>query len=413
MMRSTITLIVGGIIYAAGYSTLLFADDWPQWRGVNRDGISKETIPTNASGSYSPEIAWTKNLGTGCSSMIVVGDKLYTMGNKSDQDIVYCLDVASGDSLWTFKYACELDARQFEGGPGATPIFVDGKIITLSHEGHLYCLDAATGKEIWKTHLIDDLRGDRPKWGFSGSPLVLDDKVYVDAGGTSGVVCLSLKDGSKVWASKGRQGGASYGAPISIGEGSSTSVAFFRAQGLEAFKADDGSREWSYPWKTSWDINATTPLLAGNSLYASSGYGSGAFMLKLGGSNPKEIWTNKEFQNQMTTPVLKDGYLYGAHVQHVGKKKSLAYKCVKWDTGEIAWTDKSIAMAATILVGDKLMILTQNGDLIIAEPSPKKFALLSQTNVLSGGRSWVDPIFSRGNAYCRNNEGELVKVSFN
>ena len=152
------------------------ASDWPQWRGPNRDGISAEADWSSQWPADGPKPLWRATVGIGCSSVSVVGDRVFTMGNQCVADTVWCCDAKTGLPVWKHTYANPLDARNYEGGPGATPT-VDGNFVfTLSRTGQLFCLDARTGKPVWSKHLVNDFGGKVPKWGYSGSPLVADRK---------------------------------------------------------------------------------------------------------------------------------------------------------------------------------------------------------------------------------------------
>ncbi|MEM9444419.1 MAG: PQQ-binding-like beta-propeller repeat protein [Verrucomicrobiota bacterium] len=394
------------ILLTFSCSIHLYGDDWPQWRGMARDGVSKETISNLDWSSQKPNQLWTAEVGKGCSSMAVSDNRLYTLGNVDDKDTVYCFDAQTGEVIWKHSYPCMLSPKMYEGGPGATPVVSGDYLITLSDEGHLFCFDKASGAIKWKKHLQDDFKGQRPDWGYAGSPLVYDNKLIVDTGAPSGgVVALKLEDGSLLW--KSGSGDAGYAAPVFSDFEGKASALVFRASGLTSFDWTSGSKNWHFPWKTDWDVNAATPLINGSELFLSSGYGTGSALLEVKGSSAKSIWKNNDFSNQISTSVLKDGYLYGFHTNHVSKKRDNGLSCVEWKTGKLMWKEK-LGVGMTILVGEHLLALTDKNILYLVEPSPQGFKKLSELKVLDGGRSWVDPIFANGVVYCRNNEGKMA-----
>ncbi|MCX7827461.1 MAG: PQQ-like beta-propeller repeat protein, partial [Verrucomicrobiae bacterium] len=199
--NTTRTAIICALSLALGASAV-GAGDWPRYRGAQNDGISTEKGWSVAWPAEGPKQLWTLAVGTGASSVSVSQGRLFTMGNKSDQDIVHCLDAATGRQLWQHTYPCPLDRRQFEGGPAATPT-VDGNLVyTLSHQGHLFCLDAATGKVVWQKHLLKDLGGQRSRWGYACSPLVEGNMLIVDNGGRgASTLALNKLNGSVIWKS--------------------------------------------------------------------------------------------------------------------------------------------------------------------------------------------------------------------
>ena len=382
------------------------SEDWPQWRGINRDGISKETITNLDWSKQKPKNLWQKEVGKGCSSMAVAKGYLYTLGNKKDEDTVYCLDIKTGEVIWKHSYECKLSPRMYEGGPGATPVVEGDRVITLSDDGHLFCFDRTSGKVNWQKHLQKDFKGKRPGWGYAGSPLVYEDKLIVDTGASkNAVVALSLESGEVLW--KSDKGDAAYGAPVFTQINGNSMALVFRTKGLSSYSWETGELMWHFPWKTDWDVNAATPLVVGNRIFISSGYGTGSALVEVEGSSVRPVWKNKDFANQINTSVLKDGYLYGVHVHHVSKKRDNGLQCLDWKTGKLQWKENT-GMGMTILVGDHLLVLTDKNQLLLIEPDPNRFKKLSEFKVLDGGRSWVDPVFSNGVIYCRNNEGKLV-----
>src|SRR6476659_3881146 len=199
-MKSTPSLVL--FVVAASCSFLPFAHavDWPQWRGINRDGISSEEISPASWGKDGPKQLWRKEVGTGVSSVVVRGGHLYTMGNKGGTDVVFCLDASTGAEIWRHTYSQGVEARQFEGGPAGTPTVDGDRVYTLSHEGDLFCLSATSGKILWSKNLQRDFGGIRQKWGYAASPLVDGNLVVLDAGGPgASTVALDKITGAVKW----------------------------------------------------------------------------------------------------------------------------------------------------------------------------------------------------------------------
>lgn len=378
--------------------------NWSQYRGPGQNGI----VSGSAASVGSPKKLWEKEVGTGVSQVVISDGRAYTMGNTGDEDVVYCLDAKTGKELWTFKYDCKKDPRQFEGGPAATPTVAGGKVFTLSHEGDLYALDAASGRPVWNHDVDKDFGGKRPRWGFAGSPTYHNGTLFVHIGGKRGsMLALDANSGSKKWQSGKHDPG--YGTPVIFTGDGPESVLSFNGDGLTAYQTSNGKELWHFPWETSYDVNACMPIVSGNKIFIASGYNSGSALIEVSNSKPREVWRQKEFSNQMAHSVLVGDTIYGAHVNHSGNKGEQAFKAVDLNTGEILWSDQRVKFSSPIVVGNKMIILTEGGELIEASASRSSYGETARTQIL-GGTNWVAPSFSDGILYCRNNDGKVVAL---
>ena len=374
------------------------ASDWPQWRGPNRDGISAESGWSSKWPADGPKQLWRGNVGTGCSSVAVVGDRVLTMGNQGDEDTVWCLDAKTGASVWKHTYANPLDPNMYEGGPGSTPA-VDGNFVfTLSRTGQLFCLDSRTGKPVWSKHLVNDFGGKPPKWGYSGSPLVAGDLVVLEAGADgASTVALDKKTGATVWKSGSAPAG--YGTIMPFTCGGKACLASFDGTGLTVRDTKTGRELATYPWKTTYEVNAATPIVSGDKIFISSGYGKGCALLRFDGSNLKPLWENKKMRNHFSSSVLWKDHLYGFD------DSTLA--CLDLADGNVKWTRGGLGKGSLMLAGDKLILQSEGGDLVIAPAVPESFQEIARAKVFED-RCWVVPVLANGRIYCKSNKGELV-----
>jgi len=294
------------------------AADWPNWRGPNHDGVSLETGWSTDWPADGPEVLWEAAIGTGFSSIAVANGRVYTMGNINNTDIVWCLDAATGDEIWKHRYAAPLDDKNYEGGPNATPTVDGDRVYTLSKRGMVFCLDAGTGAVVWSKDLHKDFGIKWPDWGLSGSALVLEDMVVFNAG-TSGIA-FDKATGALVWQSGKKPSG--YATPMAFRQAGRKRLAIFASKSLVAVDAKTGEEAWSYPWKTSWNVNAATPIVSGETMFISSGYGKGCALLGIDGEGVREIHVNRSMRNQCNNSVLWRGYVYGNDGQ-VGSKGRL------------------------------------------------------------------------------------------
>jgi outer membrane protein assembly factor BamB len=377
------------------------AVDWPQWRGVNRDGVSNETISPANWGKEGLKQLWKKDVGTGVSSVAVTGGRLYTMGNSGNMDVVFCLDAATGAEIWRHTYPQPLDDRSFEGGPAGTPTVDGDKVYTLSHEGDLFCLAASTGKVVWKKNLPKDFNGFRQKFGYAGSPLVDGNLVIVDSGGPgASTVALDKTTGAVRWKSGNDEAG--YSSPVAFDLGGVRCVAVLKAEALVGLNAANGEELWRYPWKTKYDVNAPTPLVFGDKIFVTSGYGTGCTALQVRPGGVSVLWRNKNMRSQLSSPVLVQGYIYGIDGDQGGGE----LRCLEVANGTVKWK-ANIGGGALIAVGGYLVVLNERGELIVAEASPTNYRQVARAQVL-GGHCWVAPAVADGRIYCKNNQGTLV-----
>jgi outer membrane protein assembly factor BamB len=405
-MKSTPSLVLFVVAASCFFLPFAHAVDWPQWRGINRDGISSEEISPASWGKDGPKQLWRKEVGTGVSSVVVRGGHLYTMGNKGGTDVVFCLDASTGAEIWRHTYSQGVEARQFEGGPAGTPTVDGDRVYTLSHEGDLFCLSAASGKVLWSKNLQKDFGGIRQKWGYSGSPLVDGDLVILDAGGPgASTVALDKITGAVKW--KAGNDGAGYSSPVAFDLGGVRSIVIFKADALVGLNSANGQELWRYPWQTKYDVNAPTPIVSDNKIFITSGYDTGCALLQVRPGKVTEIWRNKNLRSQLASPVLVQGYIYGID-GNVGKGE---LRCLELANGAIKWKQK-IGGGTLIAAGGYLLVLSERGELIVVEASPTNYREVARAQVL-GGHCWVTPAVANGKIYCKNNQGSLVCLAGN
>ncbi len=376
--------------------------DWFRWRGPTADGISPETEWTSDWPAGGPPVMWRTSVGTGLSAVTVSRGRLYTMGNTDNVDSVVCLDSESGREVWRHTYDSPLDARFFEGGPTATPTVDDGHVYSLGREGQLFCLQAATGEVIWAANLRE-LSGARlPGWGFGGSPVVFGDRLLLNVGDAG--MALNKVTGELIW--KSGDGQAGYTTPVLQVDDKKAIMYLASAKFYSAVNVMTGDVLWQHRWLTRFGANAADPLLSGNRLFISSGYNRGCALLDLQGAVPGVVWSHKAMQNQFSSSVLLDGYVYGIDGD-TGAARTL--KCLELATGEVTWSFEGLGSGALIAAGQRLIILSEEGELVVAAASPKSFKEIARAKVLKG-RCWTMPTLANGRVICRSDDGEVVSV---
>jgi len=391
-----VALLVGtGILFANQ------AADWSSWRGPDiQTGVSPAEGWQAEWGEDGPPIAWEKDLGIGYTPPAVVGDRIYTMGYVDGEDVVWCLNAANGDEVWTYRYKADRKKVQHDGGPSCTPLLHEGMVFTLSRDGQLFALDAETGKKVWGQD-IEATYGVKPgRWGWAGSVIAVGESIVFDAGR---IIALDPKTGQKRWATGDY--GAAYSTPVPFEHGGKTLLATFPKHGLVVVDAANGREVAKTEWKTSYGVNAATPIVQGNRIFVASEYGTGSGVYELTDNGLERVWANREMQNKVMSAVLIDGHVYGFNGSQL--------QCVDFATGEEQWSQRGLGMGAITAAGDYLIVLTEKeGELLIAPASPKGFETVAKKRLFDqrGQKNWSAPVFANGRIFARTPTGPTVAV---
>ena len=392
---SVFSLVLAGVIMMGANDGL--AADWPQWRGPDRKGISKESDWDTTLGGGRPKQLWQKQIGVGYSSITVSDGLAYTMGNANRQDTVYCFDAESGREVWKESYACGVGGGY--KGPRATPAVADGTVYTFSVEGHVLALDAKSGSVKWRKDLRREMQARPPKWGFSCSPVVDGNQVVLNVGSRG--LALDKKSGRVLWNSGGS--GGSYASAVPFDYKGNHYYAIFSTPGLVVVDAKSGREAWSFPWQTTHDVNAADPIVSGSRVFISSNYGKGCALLDFSSGKPRKVWGNREMKTHFNSPVLFKGMVIG---NSEGTLVSIAGK-----TGRRNWQYSGIGRGGSVLVaGGKLLVLDEQGAVSVGALDDTGFRPAAKARVLTG-QTWTPPALANGRLYVRNTKrGELVCV---
>jgi len=393
------------------------ADDWPNWHGPQHDGVSKET-------KWDPEKIenqkWTAKVGVGFASVSVSGGRLYTLGHDGKKgdggtETVFCLDAVTGKEIWKHTYEAQLLPNLHEGGPASTPTIYGGKVYTLSKDGRFICFSEKTGKPLWERNLLKESGMEAPaEWGFAGSPLIFGDAVIVEAAQT---IAFNRESGEVLWKSEAYK--PAYGTPTVFESGGKKRLATIKTDGLVILDPESGKTLAFEEWKTRFSTNANTPIVRGDKIFISTGYGRGCALFHFTDDRPAahgrpilgQVYTNKNMSNHMSNCVLVGDHLYGFDGNtHGGGKRQL--KCIDFATGKEVWAQGGFGVGAICAAGDRLIILGEKGELVIAKASPEKFSAISRAQV-STGRHWNVPVLANGFIYVRNAAGKLVAIDLN
>lgn len=390
-------LLFSALLLSEGWA---FSLDWSRYRGPGMNGISQEE---GLRTSGEAPVVWKKAVGLGYSSPVIGGGNVIITGHDGKEtDTVYCLDEKTGEEKWKFSYSQPLGDLYFQGGTTGTATLHGDRVYHLAREGELFCLNSANGKVVWQKHLTADFSYTKPTWGFSGTPLIWDDWLFINAGDAG--LNLNRNDGSVIWKSGDEEAG--YSTPYPFERAGWRLVIFSNKRSYVCVDASNGTEVWRYKWMTRYGVNAADPIVSGDSVFISSGYGKGATLLGWKGKGqPERVWQSREMESQMNAAVLIDGHLYG--ISGNEGQDGTGIRCLELATGTVKWSDASVGQGALMAVQGNLLVLSENGDLQVAPASPTEYKPTFTQKVIEP-RVWTVPVFSNGRVYCRNASGSLV-----
>jgi outer membrane protein assembly factor BamB len=386
---------------------------WPAFRGPNADGISPDTGLLEKWPSSGPKQLWVySEAGMGYSSFSVVDGKLYTMGTRGEDVTVVCLDAATGAEVWAQKISSDDQQGYAAGwghGPRSTPTVSDGLVFAIDPKGVVACLDAGSGEVKWTKHLVGDFGGQMGGWGFSESPLVDGDKLVLAPGGQrAGMVALNKSSGETIWtADELKPGKAEYASILATEiNGTRQYVKLFESE-VVGVAAEDGKVLWRSPWGGKTAV-IPTPIVDGNEVYISSGYGVGCKLIRIGSDfSTEDVWENKEMVNHHGGVIKVGGHLYG-----FSDAKGLI--CQDWKTGEMVWNEKdryTLKGAVHVADGHIYALNEDDGTLTLVEVSPRgykekgRFQLAPQSSERNPkGKVWSHPLVLNGKLYLRDQQ---------
>ena len=374
---------------------------WPNWMGPKHDGISTETGWSTAWPKEGLHVKWTAELGTGFSSFSIVDALAYSMGHSDGKETVWCLDAESGRKIWSHSYPAVLNPNLYEGGPGSTPTVHEDMVFTLSIDGRLIGFSRKTGKITWEVDLQNELEVGMHEWGFNSSPYILGNQLLLECGR---VVSFDWKTGRKLWQSARHRAG--YGSVRPFEHNGKVLLASLDCEGLRISQSNDGSEIAFSPWPSPFGTNSTTPIIVNDRIFVSSGYNVGSVMFLLTNEGLKQQYAHRNMRNHFNNSILYKGNLYGFDGNsNLGRVVRLT--CMDFETGEINWKQAGLGCGALIIANGHLLILSDRGDLVLADASPDGFKEIARSKFLRG-RCWTAPVLLNGQVYGRNAEGRTV-----
>ncbi len=397
--KRTTGVMVGCVVLFGASGAL--AQDWPQWRGPNRDA---KVIGFKAPQTWPKELTkkWTVTVGEGVATPALVGDKLYVLSRQEGNEVIRCLDATTSKELWQDKYEAQgaTGPAQRFAGPRSSPTVADGKVLTLGVRGTLSCLDAATGKEVWRKK--DS--GALPKFFTSCSPIVVDGLCIVQLGGEDkgSIVAYGLATGDEKWKWTGD--GTAYASPVVHTVGGVKVLVAETAKNIVGIGVADGKLLWqtAFAGPGMRDYNAATPIVDGPTvIYSGSGRGTKAVKIEKDGDKlaAKDLWSNANNSVQFNTPVLKNGLIFG-----ISNRDSLF--CLHARDGKAAWTAPitgNRGYGSIVDAGPVLLALTPSSKLIVFEPSDKEFKEVAGYRV-ADSETYAYPVLAGNRVYIKDRD---------
>jgi outer membrane protein assembly factor BamB len=387
------------------------AADWPQWLGPRRDGSSPEKVKP---WTGDLKVVWRKEVGPGHSSPVVANGKvfLHTRVPGKDEEEVAAYDALTGTKAWATAYERGKFFSPFGTGPQGTPAIANGKVFSFGATGILACFDAKGGNLDWKVETKKEFKAPSLFFGCACSPLIDGQNVLVNVGAPgASVVAFTQAKGEVAWKSLDDR--PSYSSGITLGQGADRQIVFLTQQGLRGLAPADGTKLWDFPLVDRLNESSTTPVVAGDLVLASSiTYGMVALNLekKGGKTTPAEVWRNSKLTCYFSTPIPVGPKHVYVVTGMLGFRATSALHCVETATGKILWTKEKIGKYHAAMLrtaDDKLLMLSDVGDLVLIDPDPKEYKELARSQVVKGEQIWAHPALAGGKVYFRD-EKELI-----
>jgi len=378
----------------------LLATDWPQWRGVERNGISPETGLLKSWPAGGPPLVWkTQGLGEGYSAFSISGGRLFTQGQRADEEYVLAIDTKTGKKVWETLTGKSFRERRGHG-PRGTPTLDGDRLYAMAADGTLVCLDMKSGAKIWTVDLMKRFDTDIAHWGMSESPLVDGDHLIVTPGGRgAAIVALDKKTGNTVWKSQSDPAG--YSSAVAFDLGGIHQMAILTGRAAVGLNLKNGELLWRYDRVSNRTANIATPIYRDGYVFVSTAYGTGGGLLKLtanGGSvQAAEVYFNQDMKNHYSTSVLVGDYLYGY--------SDAILTAMKFMTGEVAWKNRSVGKGGVTYADGMLYALGEDGVMGLIEATPAGYKEISRFTIEKGEfPTWTPPVISGGRMYLREQD---------
>jgi len=381
----------------------LVAADWPQFLGPSRNGVYSGPPLNEKWPASGPRVLWRKQIGQGLSGPAVAQSHVILFHRVDNREVVEAFDALTGAPQWRHAYPTAYrDDFGFDEGPRAVPVVADGMVFTYGAEGKLHAIELATGKPLWNVDAMRDFDVPKGFFGAAGSPLVESGRVMANVGGKKGgIVAFDEKTGKVLWTAT--TDAASYSSGIGVTILGKRYAVFLTRDSLVGLDPANGQVRFQRAWRArqAASVNAATPVVVDNAIFVSAEYGPGAGVLQFDGAKLQDVWSSNDvLSNHYATSVVRDGLLYGFH----GRQEfGPVFRAVQFQTGKVLWSTDRFGAGTVTLAGNRLLIIRESGELILAALSPKAFQPIARAQIL-GATVRAYPALADGIVYVRNDD---------
>jgi outer membrane protein assembly factor BamB len=384
---------------------------WPQWGGPSRNFVAPDAPLADAWPDGGPPVIWRRPLGDGFSGIVSDGTTLYTLYRDGQEDVVVAIDAANGRTAWESRYAApfnETCSERLGSAPRAAPLIAGDRLITVSAGARMSSFDRSSGRKRWTVDLVPANSDAQKPCGYATNPVLHGKSVITLAGGKGrGVVALDLETGRELWAAQDFKNG--YSSPLIVAVGGRPELITFSAGEVSGLDPATGALEWTVPHPADFGVNVAMPIFgADRLLFVSSAYNGGSRVLRLaresGGVTTEQLWANKRVRIHFGNAVRIGDRIYASN----GDFGAAPFAAVDIKTGDMLWRDRSVARSSLIAVGDRLLILDEDGKLTFATPGDQHLNIHGQMQLFNG-RSWTVPTLVGTRLFARDRK-EIVAL---
>ena len=377
--------------------TVVFAADWPMFMGPTRNGLSPETGLNKDWAAKPPPVLWQLPLSdNGYAGPSVADGKVFIIDHAGENDVVRAVSLDTGKDLW--QYAYPDTSKHNYGYARSTPTFDAGKLYVAGRLGQLICLNASDGKAIWGKNLVNHFGGRAPGWDYAGSPLIDGERLIICTGSANGsVICLDKNTGETLWTG-GNSDVAGHATAVIANLLGQKQYVVATASSVIGVAPDSGKLLWAFPWENKCKVNASQPLVEGNFVFITSGYGIGSALYEITAQGPVERWKSNRLSAHFSSPLFYNGFIYSD-----SDPGNLV--CMSPQDGQVAWLQGGFEKGGLLIADGVIIMLSgNNGDLVLAKAASDGYQELGRIKPL-GGQSWTAPILANGRLIIRNTQG--------